>query len=653
MSIISILDLLAGLMSGAACVILWRSRKRWSRSEKTIVVLLCLLATLINEYNFWDWLRHPLSADLYESWGDYLQILQPALWGMLFYIVVQVSQRRELERSRKQMRDLVEHMPVIVQAFDEQGKVLAWNGHAERVTGFSKQEVIGESAVIKKIFPDTQYREQILAECHNKGGQYQHKVWPIRCKQRFERQVSWSNIALQFPIAGWANWCVGIDVTEQVMAQRHLEHMATHDELTGLANRALLRDRLAHALSLAQRKQARGALLLIDLDFFKMINDTHGHPVGDQLLRELGERLLQCVKATDTVARLGGDEFLILLEQVSIPEEVSMVAERITNQVSERPFHLFGNEISVRFSMGITVFPDDDVRVDELMKNVDLALYAAKENGRNNYHFYSRTLHKKLRWQHQISEKLRASIDAEAFFIEYQPQVDRVSHEVVGLEALIRWNASGEVPLSPSAFIPIAEQMGLMPSLGRWVIQRVCQQISQWNAQGTSPVVSVNLSAIQLYQSNLLDSVSDIVQQYGVDCSKIEFEITETAVMRNIDAAVATMNKLAKLGFKISLDDFGKGYSSLSYLKKFPISKIKIDQSFVRSLEVDPVDAAIVRSVIDLGHSLKIKVLAEGVETLGQVQRLEQNGCDYYQGFYFSHPLSAGSAAAVLHDQLH
>lgn len=653
MNLISAIDMFASLFSVFGCLVVWRRYRPHNKCVGLVVFSLCFLTMLVNAANMATWWQYTSGVQLDENFGDYLQILQPALWGMLFYIVVQNSQRLSLEKSRRQMRDLVENMPVILQAFDESGNVLAWNSHAERVTGYSKADAIGNSAVLKKIFADQQYRKQILEECKNHGANYHQKLRPVRCKQRFERHVAWSNIAQQFPIEGWANWCVGIDVTEQVMAQKNLEHMATHDELTGLANRTLLLDRLGYALTSCQRKNTRGALILIDLDHFKMVNDTHGHPVGDQLLREVGDRLLHCIKATDTLARLGGDEFIILLEQVSFPEEVSMVAERLTAKISDKPFYLFGNEISVRFSMGITVFPDDDVRVDELMKNVDLALYAAKESGRNKYHFFSRTLHKKMQWQHQVSEKLRSAIDEKTLFIEYQPQVARASHEVVALEALMRWNASGEIPLSPAAFIPIAEQIGLMPSLGRWVVSSVCEQIAMWNSQNIQAKVAINLSAIQLYQSSFIDSTNAIIKEHGIDPSAIEFEITESAIMRNLDSAVSSMKQLANHGFSLSLDDFGKGYSSLSHLKKFPINKIKIDQAFVRSLVADPVNAAIVRCMVDLGHSVNVKVLAEGVETAEQIKHLDAEGCDYYQGFYFSQPLKATSIGGLLMGQLH
>ena len=646
---VSFLDLVGAVASaGAGFLLLSSWRRRLSVSEKWIVLSICVLTVVLNGAGFWYWLGLSSGEHLAENWSDYLQILQPAFWGMFFYVVVQSAQRKELEHNRQQMRSIVENMPVILQAFDEQGRVLAWNRHAEEVTGFSRDEVIGQKDLLQNMYPNAQYRDQVLAECKNHGATYQHRIRPLMCKQQYERQISWYNLSKKFPIPGWANWEIGLDMTEQILNQKELEHMATHDELTGLPNRALLRDRLSHALSDAQRNQRLGALLLLDLDHFKMVNDSHGHPVGDRLLVELASRLQACLKSTDTLARFGGDEFVVLLERIARPEEAALVAERILASLINTPFQLFGQEIRVRTSIGITVFPDDDVRVDELIKNVDLALYSAKEAGRNGFHFYSRTMHNKLRWQHRISEKLREALETESFDLHYQPQVSIADQSIVGLEALLRWNAFDEVPLSPSAFIPIAENMGLMPSLGRWIIRAACKQAAQWQSQYPHLPIAINLSSIQLYQPDLVESLLQVVEEFQLNPENIEFEVTESAVMRNLDNAVATMKRLTQHGFSMSLDDFGTGYSSLSYLKRFPISKIKIDQTFVRGIESDPVDASIVRSVIDLGHSLNMKVLAEGVETHGQLERLSHDGCDFIQGFYYSKPLRADSVQTYM-----
>lgn len=647
---ISLLDGVGALAAlGAVLLMMMTSwRYRLATEEKWLIAAIGGITAIVNGVSFRSWLGVGVGGDISENVGDYLQILQPILWGMFFYVVLQSAQRRTLEKSRQQMRDLVENMPVILHAYDAEGRILAWNRRAEEVSGFSKEEVMGDNAILSRLFPDADYREQLLQECRLGGASYQHRIRPLVSRQRYEHQVAWYNISQQVPISDWANWGIGLDMTEQLVAQKELEHMATHDELTGLPNRALLRDRLSYALTAAQRNNRRGALLLLDLDHFKMVNDSHGHPVGDQLLREVSLRLSGCVKSTDTLARLGGDEFVVLLERIERVEEAALVAERLLNALVNKPFFLFGNEIRVRTSIGITVFPDDDVRLDELMKNVDLALYAAKQDGRNRYHFYSRVMHNKLRWQHRVAEKLRSALEVDSFSLQYQPQVRLQDRAVVGVEALLRWNAFDEVPLSPAEFIPIAENMGLMPSLGKWVVKSACRQAALWQTRFPNLPVAINLSSVQLYQPNLVECLLEVMQEQGANPENIELEITESAVMRNMDSAITTMRRLREKGFNISLDDFGTGYSSLSYLKRFPVGKLKIDQSFVQGLETDPVDAAIVRAVINLGHSLDMKVLAEGVETQGQLQRLGDEGCDYIQGFYYSRPLAAESLEAYM-----
>lgn len=636
---ISLLDLVGALGAlGALVLLLTKGYRRFSVSEKGIVVFVCVLTIVINCQGAVNWWGHVSEVHPSETWADYLQVLQPVLWGMFFYVVVQNHQRRELVENQQKMRSIVENMPVILHAFDDTGRLVAWNRFAEEITGYSKDELINTDDALERLYPDCEAREQVLQECHRRGGSYNHRIRTLLSKQRTERQIAWYNISARFPIPGWANWGIGLDITEQLAAQRELEHKATHDDLTRLPNRALLRDRLVHALTDTQRNNSVGAVLLLDLDHFKMVNDAHGHPVGDRLLIEVAARLKSCIKATDTLSRFGGDEFLILLEQIKSPEEVSLVAERLVTALTATPFLLFGNEVQISTSIGITLFPDDDVRIDELIKNVDLALYAAKEAGRNGYHFYSRVMHKRLRWQHRVSEKLREALHAGDFELHYQPQVQMQDRQVVGGEALLRWSGIDNIPLSPAVFIPIAENMGLMPALGKWVIDAAIKQAAEWRDRGPFSL-AINLSPVQFFQPNLLDTLLFEVEAYGIAPQQIEFEITESAVMRDLDTAIATMRKLAKHGFGLSLDDFGTGYSSLSYLKRFPVTKIKIDKSFVQGIETDPADAAIVRSIIDLGHCLNIKVLAEGVETKGQYDQLLASGCDYMQGFYFSRPL--------------
>lgn len=642
MPMISSLDLIGAIAAFLATVFLlahWR--KRLATEEKWIVLLVTVATVVINGISFWSWSGQHFGAAIAENWGDYLQILQPALWGMFFYVVVQSARRRELETSRQRMRDIVENMPVILAAHDSQGNILAWNRTAQEISGFSRDDVVGNPQALQLLFPDVQVREQLQMECEHGGGHYKHRVHTLKGRGG-EHQIAWYNIARDFPITGWANWSIGLDMTEQLVAQRQLEHLATHDELTGLANRALLHDRLHHALATSQRSGTPGALLMLDLDHYKMVNDTHGHPVGDQLLREVGKRLRECLKATDTLARIGGDEFMVLLDHIRSPEEAARVAQRLLQALDAEPFHLFGNTIRTRASIGISIFPDDDIRLDELMKNVDLALYTAKQNGRNTFHFYSRNLHSQFRWQHQVSEKLREAIAGNGLLLHYQPQIALTDHHVAGVEALLRWPGFENGTLSPAVFVPIAENAGLMPELGRWVVESAFRQAAEWQSLHGPMTTAVNLSAIQLYQPHLADDLLQLLDRLQLKAENIDLEITESAVMRNVDDAIAAMKRLRDKGFHISLDDFGTGYSSLSYLKRFPVSRIKIDQSFVQGMSSSASDVAIVRSVIRLGHDLGLLVLAEGVESEEQLQRLGDEGCDLVQGYYCSKPLAAG-----------
>lgn len=639
---ISLLDIAGAVLAAVALLLfLFKSQARLSVAERWAVALVCSLTVILNGLSFVAWFDMSASSDIGEGWGDYLQVLHPVLWGVFFYVVVQGHQRRELQASRQRMRDLVENMPVMLTAYDKQGNLLAWNRTAQDVTGYSGAEVRHDPQVLERLFPDALAREQLRQECRQGGGDYRHRVYTVQGKDG-DRQIAWYNISRHFPINGWANWSIGLDMTEQLAAQKQLEHLATHDELTGLANRALLQDRLHHALAASQRKNTRGALLMLDLDHYKMINDSHGHPVGDALLREVGKRLSSCLKGTDTLARIGGDEFMILLEEIQDKQQVARVAERILHVLSDTPFDLYGSRIHTRASVGITIFPDDDVRLDELMKNVDLALYSAKQNGRNTCHFYSRQLHGQVRWQHQISEKLRTAIGEGQLQLHYQPQVALADRRVVGAEALLRWPGYDKGGLSPAVFVPIAENMGLMPALGRWVVEHAFQQAAP------DLVTGINLSAIQLHQPMLAESLQELLKRWQLNPERIDLEITESAVMRNADVAIATMRRLRDQGFHISLDDFGTGHSSLSYLKRFPVSRIKIDQSFVQNMEHTPSDAAIVRNVIRLGHDLGLQVVAEGVENEAQWQLLENAGCDVVQGFYFSRPLDSGQLQELL-----
>lgn len=647
-AMISMLDVASSAVTLVALVVfLRRSRYRLTNTERTLVVFACGAMAITYGANAHLWLGQPVDSRVGEHWNDYLQFLQPALWAAFFYVVVQNVRYHELLASQQRMRRLVESMPVMLHAYDTQGRILAWNHAAETVTGYSRMEIASDPDAMDRLFSDARAREQTLLECREGGGDYHYRISTLNGKYG-ERQIAWYNISRHFPISGWANWCVGLDMTEQITAQEQLEHLATHDELTGLPNRALFRDRLQHGLRACRRKGSQGALLMLDLDHYKMVNDTHGHPVGDELLRSVAERLGKRLKATDTLARFGGDEFVILLEDISSADDAAFVATRLLQALSTTPFNLFGHTIRTSASIGISIFPDDDVRPDELMKYVDMALYNAKQNGRNTYHFFTSSLHGQFRWQLEVRDKLEKAIEDEQLELHYQPQVSLTNRNLVGVEALLRWPDFNGQPLSPGIFVPIAENMGLMPALGRWVLDNAFHQAAQWQAEGRTHSISINLSAIQLYQDNIADIILSLLARWQLEPALIDLEITESAVMNNVNQAIATMGQLRDKGFHISLDDFGTGFSSLRYLKNFPVSRIKIDKSFVQGMEDTAGDAAIVRSVLHLGHELGLQVIAEGVETEQQWRILEQEGCDIIQGYYCARPMPLADLEAYL-----
>lgn len=435
---------------------------------------------------------------------------------------------------------------------------------------------------------------------------------------------------------------------ERKQAAETIRHLAFHDALTGLPNRTLFRDRFTQALAQSLRKKEMLAMLFLDLDRFKTINDTLGHAVGDRLLQSVAERLRKSVREGDTMARLGGDEFMLLLQGAQNIEGVAKVAEKILHAF--RPsFHVAGHDLHITTSIGISLFPHDGHDADSLLKNADIALYRAKEHGRNNYQLYTPSMNARAFEQLALENQLRRALDGEQFVLYYQPLLKLKGREISGMEALIRWIRPASTMVMPDAFIPLAEDTGLIIPIGDWVIRQACRQAREWQSKGYKPVpVSVNLSARQFQQQDLTRSIAKSLETSGLKPAFLTLELTESAIMKNADFAIATLKELKSMGVGISIDDFGMGYSSLSHLKSFPITSLKIDQSFVRDCMVDPDDAAIVTAIISLAHSMKVEVVAEGVETEAQIEFLEKLGCDTLQGYFCSPPLPAESFNKIL-----
>jgi diguanylate cyclase (GGDEF)-like protein/PAS domain S-box-containing protein len=440
------------------------------------------------------------------------------------------------------------------------------------------------------------------------------------------------------------------DIRERLAAEERVTHLAQFDMLTGLPNRHLFQDRLAQGMALARRHGKPMAVLFIDLDRFKLVNDTQGHGAGDKLLKEAAERLRACIRESDTVGRLGGDEFAAILLELGKPGDAAVVAQKFIDALA-RPFDLDGRQAFVSGSIGITLFPTDGTTAEALIMNADAAMYRAKEDGRNAYRFFTRDMNERALRRVQMETALRAALERGEFRLVYQPKADLATGKICGFEALLRWEHPEKGMVLPGEFIPVLEETGLIVAAGEWVLRTACAQIRAWQVAGLDvPPVAVNLSARQFEQKNLTSSVRDILQGADIDPDMIQLEMTESLLVSDPEAAARTLQELKKSGVKLSLDDFGTGYSSLGYLKRFPIDTIKIDRSFIRDITTDADDATLTVAIIGLAHNLRLRVVAEGVETEAQLDFLAANGCDEIQGYYFARPAGIEECAQMLRD---
>jgi diguanylate cyclase (GGDEF)-like protein/PAS domain S-box-containing protein len=449
-------------------------------------------------------------------------------------------------------------------------------------------------------------------------------------------------------IEGGGMVCVIRDITERTYAEEQIKHLAYHDALTGLPNRLLFKDRLTVALSHAQRDRTRLAVLFLDLDRFKVINDSLGHNIGDQLLQAVGTRVATCVRESDTVARLGGDEFTLLLPALSRSDDAAPVAQKILEAV-RYPFHLEGREFFITTSIGISLYPEDGLDAETLIKNADTAMYQAKEQGRDNYQLFNAYINAKALQRIAMEHGLRRALSANELAVHYQPIFDLRSGRISGMEALLRWKHPEMGNIPPSTFIPLAEAIGVMIPIGAWALRQACIQAKAWHDAGfRNLALAVNLSVTQLQAPDLLLRVKEVLEETGLPPRLLELEITESSAMQQPEQSIRTLYDLKKLGIRISLDDFGTGHSSLAYLKRFPIDTLKIDQSFVRDITSDPDTAAIVTAIIAMAHSLRLKVIAEGVEFTEQANFLKRYACDQMQGYLIRPPVPAEEFTALI-----
>ena len=433
----------------------------------------------------------------------------------------------------------------------------------------------------------------------------------------------------------------------RAMAQQ-ISYTAAHDFLTGLPNRMLLNDRIGHAIALAPRHRSKVAVLFLDLDGFKYINDSLGHPVGDKILQSIAKRLVDCVRGSDTVSRQGGDEFVVLLSELQNVEDAAILARRILKALAE-PHSIDHHDLHVTTSIGLSVFPDDGPDAETLIKNADTAMYQAKENGRQSYQFFKPAMKVRAVERQSVEESLRRALQRREFKLQYQPKIDLGTGAITGAEALLRWIHPTRGLVSPARFIPIAEDCGLILPIGAWVLREACTQARDWLDKGLHfSTMAVNVSAMEFRDDNFLEGLFKILGETGLDPKYLELELTESVLMKRAESTASILQMLRERGVKIAIDDFGTGYSSLSYLRKFPVDALKIDQSFVRQISTVGDDTTIVTAVISMARSLKLRVIAEGVETLQELEFLRAQQCDEAQGFYFSRPIPPEHFAELL-----
>ncbi|MEN9478669.1 MAG: hypothetical protein RLZZ298_64 [Pseudomonadota bacterium] len=568
--------------------------------------------------------------------------------GGFVTIYTDISERRASEEREQLAQKVFAHTPAGIVVTDQTQCIISVNPATSLLSGYEPHEIVGRT-IFGLLDLGTQWTIDQLQQEIDRHGTWNGEIeilqklgtsapTGIRVSRVDDAQVGQTAHYI---------WILA-DIAERKQAEERMRHIAQTDSLTGLPNRLTLQIRLAQLLPEARRHQWQLAVMFIDLDRFKIINDTLGHQVGDELLRDVAIRLSRVVRETDFVARLGGDEFVILLPAISGPADAAIIANKIIGALSSSI--LTGNhELHTSPSIGISIFPDDGSDGDTILKNADTAMYHAKSAGRNNYQFYAAEMNQTASERLDLEHKLRHAISRNELALCFQPQFSADGSHATGVEALIRWHHPTDGMISPIRFIPIAEETGLIVEIGEWVLRTACHEMKKWIDAGLKPVrVAVNVSARQLRRRDFCEVVAGVLAESGLPAELLELEITESSVMENPEEAIEILQRIGRMGVTLAIDDFGTGYSSLAYLKLFPIDHLKIDRSFVADIEVDLNDRAIAFGTIALAHSLGLNVIAEGVETEDQLELLRSNGCDEVQGYLFSKPLNSAAAFAFL-----
>ena len=560
----------------------------------------------------------------------------------------EIAERKRTEKALSQAAAVFENTTEGAMVTDTKHRIVAVNKAFTEITGYEQDDVVNKTPQVLRSGKHDKTFYAAISDSIIKTGRWRGEVWSRR--KNGEIFPVWLNMSTVIDDRGQVTNYVSVfsDITPIKESQAQLELLAHHDALTGLPNRLLFHARLEHALEHARREGGLIAILCFDLDHFKNINDSLGHPAGDRLLQVVTERLLSSVREEDTVARLGGDEFTVLLEGLQESKDAGVIAKKALNVLAE-PFELDGHETYVSGSVGISLFPDDGKDVTTLLKNADSALYRAKEHGRNNFQFYTKDLTTAAFKRLALESSLRRAVERGEFTLYYQPQVALKDGHIVGAEALVRWQHPELGLVLPTEFISMAETTGLIVKLGEWVMNTACAQAKAWQKEGLPPMrIAINVSSVQVTRGEIISTVERVLHETGLDPQFMELEITEGLIMQQTHQTIAILDDLKAMGVMLAIDDFGIGYSSLSYLKRLPLHRLKIDRSFVCEIPDDSEDMAITSAVIALGNSLQLVVVAEGVENEAQLEFLRSNGCDEAQGYLYSAPVPAADFAVLV-----
>ncbi len=567
---------------------------------------------------------------------------------LLYSIIHDITERRRAEAQLRLVAKVLDGASEGILICDRDNRILSVNHAFTEITGYSEAEVLGrDPRVLNSGRHDSAFFGTLWHHLKSAGA-WQGEIW----NRRKDGSVypEWLSITTVPDEAGALGNYVAVftDISERKRSEERIRFLAEHDGLTSLPNRSLLLDRLEQAIAHAGRNGDQLALLCLDLDRFKNINDSLGHQLGDLLLQEVARRILDCVRSADTVSRPGGDEFVVLLSTIEAPQDAARVAEKLLSALT-RPYQLEGHDLVITASIGVAVYPDDGADAQTLVRNADAAMYHSKEAGRDSFHFFTPDMNSRVLERLSLENSLRRALERQEFCLHYQPQValakDGRHYQLIGFEALIRWHHPEMGLIPPGRFIPVAEDSGLIVPIGTWVLAEACRQNRRWQEQGLPPVpVAVNISALQFRHAQFEHSIASALADSGLSPDWLELELTESMMLHHGDQAVELLDRLKAQGLQLSVDDFGTGYSSLAYLKRLPLDKLKIDQAFVRDIASDPDDAAITATIIQMAHSLGLAVIAEGVETVEQLDFLRHHDCGAAQGFYFARPMPAAEA---------